>query len=99
MLLSSLSKLSQLRVLYLWDNDFTEGLPSLIEELTSLEVLNLHYCKLCFILSSLSKLSQQRKLNLNGNDFTEGLPSVIEELTSLEVLNLQYCNLQTLPNG
>ena len=45
-MLSSLSKLSQLRKLYLGNNDFTEGLPSVIEELTSLEVLNLQECKL-----------------------------------------------------
>ena len=45
-ILSSLSKLSQLRELYLIYNNFREGLPSVIEELTSLEVLNLQWCKL-----------------------------------------------------
>ena len=45
-ILSSISKLSQLRDIDLAGNDFTGGLPSVIEELTSLEKLNLQSCKL-----------------------------------------------------
>ena len=45
-ILSSLSKLSQLKELHLDYNDFTGGLPSVIEELTSLEELSLENCKL-----------------------------------------------------
>ena len=43
---SSLSKLSQLEVLNLNYNDFSEGLPSVIGELTRLKELNLDRCNI-----------------------------------------------------
>ena len=48
-ILSSLSKLSQLRVLNLNDNNFSGGLPSVIEELTRLEELFLWKCKIRYL--------------------------------------------------
>ena len=42
----SFSKLTELKVLNLSDNNFSDGLPDVIGQLTSLNTLNLKKCKL-----------------------------------------------------
>ena len=42
----SLGKLTELKVLYLGDNNFSGGLPDVIGQLTSLNRLNLERCNL-----------------------------------------------------
>ena len=42
----SVGKLTQLKVLDLWGNKFSDGLPDVIGQLTSLNTLDLESCKL-----------------------------------------------------
>ena len=42
----SLCKLTELKVLGLSDNNFSDGLPDVIVQLTSLNTLDLRWCKL-----------------------------------------------------
>ncbi|XP_067935483.1 malignant fibrous histiocytoma-amplified sequence 1 homolog [Watersipora subatra] len=92
-----LSQLSHLEVLQLWGNEFSEGLPGVICNLTSLKSLAIARCRISQLPERLSQLSHLEFLQLWVNDFSEGLPEVICNLTSLKSLDVAECKISQLP--
>ncbi|XP_067948730.1 malignant fibrous histiocytoma-amplified sequence 1 homolog [Watersipora subatra] len=92
-----LNTLTELKSLDLSDNDFSQGLPSSISQLRSLESLNLSSCYLSDFLPWSNTLTELKSLDLSWNDFSQGLPSSISQLRSLESLRLSNCWLSDLP--
>ena len=92
----SISPLPHLKMLDLSWNKFPAGLPSIINQLTTLHELNLSQCRLTDLPFGLSLLNQLKILDLSRNFFTAGLPQVVSELTSLEKLELRECRLTSI---
>ncbi|XP_067935480.1 malignant fibrous histiocytoma-amplified sequence 1 homolog [Watersipora subatra] len=92
-----LSQLSHLEDLKLYGNEFSEGLPEVICNLTSLKSLAITGCRISQLPERLSQLSHLEDLKLSDNDFSEGLPEVICNLTSLKSLDVTLCRISQLP--
>ncbi|XP_067944838.1 malignant fibrous histiocytoma-amplified sequence 1 homolog [Watersipora subatra] len=92
-----LKSLKRLKVLTLDFNNFSAGLPPVIGEIGTLEILLLRNCQLTDLPQSLSSLKRLKKLTLHENNFSKGLPSVIGEIGTLENLRLMKCQLRDLP--
>ncbi|MBA3240620.1 MAG: leucine-rich repeat domain-containing protein, partial [Acidobacteria bacterium] len=95
MLPESISRLSQLRALYLNGNQLTT-LPEFISRLSQLQMLYLDGNRLTTLPESISRLSQLRALSLSKNNLTT-LPESISQLSQLHTLFLDGNQLTTLP--
>ncbi|KAF5771141.1 putative protein kinase RLK-Pelle-LRR-XII-1 family [Helianthus annuus] len=82
-------------------NDFTGGIPPLLGNLTSLEILILTYCQLGGkIPDSLKQLKKLRKIGLGENGLVGAIPSFFFNLSMLEVLSFPENQLQgSLPSN
>ena len=86
---SSLSNLTELKVLELSFNQLTGVIPSVFGQFEKLEVLALSGNDLNgSIPASISKLKKLKQLHLSSNQFTGMLPADIGALTQLEVFNV-----------
>ncbi|XP_067949562.1 uncharacterized protein [Watersipora subatra] len=94
---SKLNTLTEIKSLDLSYNNFSQGLPSSISRLRSLESLRLPRCDLSDLPPWLNTLTELKSLDLSSNNFFHGLPSSISQLISLESLNLSSCDLRDLP--
>jgi internalin A len=93
----SIAQLSQLRELYLNDNQLTM-LPGSIYKLSQLQRLYIPRNQLTTLPASVSRLSQLRELSLSDNQLTT-LPEFISRLSQLRALYLDNNHLATLPES
>ncbi|MEZ2301254.1 MAG: COR domain-containing protein [Microcoleus sp.] len=92
----AISSLTNLRVLYLSDNQLTE-LPE-IAFLTQLQQLSLSNNQLKELPQTIASLTQLQVLYLHNNQLTE-LPEAIGSLTQLQFLSLSNNQLRELPEA
>ncbi|XP_070532119.1 E3 ubiquitin-protein ligase LRSAM1-like [Ptychodera flava] len=93
----SLKDLTNLRILDLHKNEFTE-LPDEIAELHSLQVLNISYNKLKKLPRSIGKLHVLQSLIVKGNKL-QSLPEEICYMKCLRTLDISNNNIKALPKG
>jgi hypothetical protein len=93
----AIASLTQLRVLYLHNNQLTE-LPEAIASLTQLQELDLSNNQLTELPEAIASLTQLRVLYLHNNQLTE-LPEAMASLTQLRVLYLHNNQLTELPEA
>ena len=93
----SIGRLTQLRVLSLFDDRLT-ALPESIGELTELQKLYLDGNRLTVLPESIGRLTQLQMLNL-GHSRLIALPESIGRLTQLQTLNLHSNQLTALPGS
>ena len=93
---SSVSKLKNLRAIYLTSNYLSQFPPELFS-LTNLEEINLSENLITSVPKDIQLLKQLHVLNLTGNN-VESLPPEIGDLTNLTTLLLGSNNLQTVPS-
>ncbi|XP_067937128.1 uncharacterized protein [Watersipora subatra] len=85
--------------LYIMDQDLSEGLPPVLHNLNTLNVLSLGRCKIKAIPKSLASLTGLTEFQLFTNDFSEGLPEAVCGLTSLTTLKIYDNKLTDLPDS
>ena len=84
-----MAQLTELEVLYLWENDLTGLVPSWLGDLTKLQRLSLGHNRLSGpIPAELGSLTKLDTLYLAGNELTGVIPGWLGELTSLTRLFL-----------
>jgi internalin A len=93
----SLAQLSQLKKLYLYNNQFT-SLPESLARLSQLQALNLDDNKLTALPESVAQLSQLQALSLTRNKLTT-LPESVIRLSRLRFLYLDRNLMTTLPEA
>ena len=93
----SIGRLTQLRKLYLFENQLT-ALPESLDRLTQLEALYLGGNRLTALPESLGSLTELQELSLWSNQLTT-LPESIDRLTQLQQLYLANNQLTALPES
>lgn len=99
--LPDLSSLTQLNTLVLSSNNNlfngnNKNIPTFINNLTTLKILELENCNLEGQITNLSNLSSLEILDLGFNNFNpQNIPSwMFNSLTNLKILSLRQCNLK-----
>lgn len=87
-----ISKLKDLRILYLSNNQLEE-IPSSIGENSNLMALDLRGNKLKTLPEELGNCGELERLRLNGNSLSAGAFEIIGKLTNLKELHLRKCNV------
>ena len=91
---SEIGRLSELRVLHLYDNALTGPIPPEIGELSKLTNLNLWGNRLSdAIPAELGRLSELRTLDLDSNNLAGPIPPELGDLSRLERLSLGWNQL------
>jgi len=93
----AIAALTQLKTLYLSDNQLTE-LPEAIAALTQLQSLYLFNNQLTELPEAIAALTQLQTLDLSNNKLTK-LPEAIASLTQLQELKLYNNQLTVLPEA
>ena len=89
-----MAQLTELEVLYLWENDLTGPVPTWMGDLSELQQLSLGHNRLSGpIPLELGRLTKLDTLYLAGNDLTGGIPYSLSDLPSLTRLFLYDNNL------
>ena len=89
-----MAQLTELEVLYLWENDLTGPVPTWLGGLIELQQLSLGHNRLSgSIPLELGRLTKLDTLYLAGNDLTGGIPYSLSDLPSLTRLFLYDNNL------
>ena len=84
-----MAQLTELEVLYLWENDLTGSVPTWMGDLTNLRLVSLGHNRLSGpIPGELRNLTKLETLYLAGNELTGVIPGWIGELTTLSRLFL-----------
>ena len=84
-----MAQLTELEVLYLWENDLTGSVPTWMGDLTNLRLVSLGHNRLLGpIPGELRNLTKLETLYLAGNELTGVIPGWIGELTTLSRLFL-----------
>ncbi|KAF7825738.1 Receptor-like protein 12 [Senna tora] len=98
---ASIGSLRALKVLEIWQCQFSRSIPSSLSNLTQLKVLDLGYNHFSGNLSSsLSNLTDLGRLSVGGNDITGGDISWIGKLNGLYYLDLSTTNIShEIPNS
>jgi len=92
----SLDELTNLNVLYLWNNRLMGGIPAEIGNLTNLQLLYAVSNQLTSLPAEIGNLTNLQKLFLSDNQLTS-LPTEIGNLINLQKLFLQNNRLTILP--
>jgi len=86
---SSISNLSELKILELPFNNLTGNIPQSITELSNLETFDVNGNRLTGELpASIGNLKNLKKLHVSSNKLSGTLPVSIEQLTNIEIFNV-----------